>query len=103
MPVGFRNLRSAGDRAVIGILQMLLLERADVVAGKTGRRRGQCIRSVAAHDRLPVDPLFAKLNQSAARRKRFARGIATGHSVEWKSNAALSTRAATGCVASGFN
>src|ERR1700760_2635641 len=99
MPVGFRNLRSAGDRAVIGILQMLLLERADVLRD----RCGQCIRSDAAHDRLPVDAPLSKLNQSATRRKRIARGSAPIHSVECKSHApALLKQAVTECVASGF-
>ncbi|WP_338830104.1 hypothetical protein [Bradyrhizobium sp. 27S5] len=35
----FRHLGAAGDRAVIGKLQVLLLERADVAAGLVRRRR----------------------------------------------------------------
>src|SRR6202035_858682 len=38
----------------------------------------------------PLMRLFSgRLNQSAARRKRIARGIAPVHSVEWKLNAAV--------------
>ena len=35
MPMRFRDLRAAGDGAIIGVLQMFLLERSDVVAGDT--------------------------------------------------------------------
>jgi hypothetical protein len=43
-----------GDGAIIGILQILLLERSDFSADGTCRRCGQSIRRDAAHGRPPA-------------------------------------------------
>ena len=52
-------------------------DRLPATQGRALRHRGL---EAPAHDRLPVDALFfQKLNQSAARRKRIARGTAPIH------------------------
>jgi hypothetical protein len=48
-----RNFGAAGDGAVVGVLQVLLFDRADIACA-INRRRGMSVRRDAAHDRPPA-------------------------------------------------
>jgi hypothetical protein len=48
-----RNFRAAGDGTVVGVLQVLVFERADIACG-INRRRGMPVRRDAARDRPPA-------------------------------------------------